>query len=138
MRKCRQTVIIIEVVMMDMFLLVYRFTVGIYQSQVTALISNLSHWLCYANSAVNPLIYNFMSGKWHNNDIILWIMDNPLNQNYLFCCQLSARSSLTTKTIFILVFYKISPDFLFLFFLNAKQLTTDPLLYHNWTTNLLQ
>ena len=23
----------------------------------------VSHWLCYFNSAVNPVIYNFMSGK---------------------------------------------------------------------------
>lgn len=23
-----------------------------------------SHWLVYANSAANPIIYNFLSGKW--------------------------------------------------------------------------
>ncbi|XP_076335613.1 orexin receptor type 2-like isoform X2 [Tachypleus tridentatus] len=40
-----------------------RYTVGIPQSDVTTVASLLSHWLCYANSAANPVIYNFMSGK---------------------------------------------------------------------------
>jgi hypothetical protein len=32
-------------------------------SHVTVAISQLAHWLCYFNSAVNPVIYNFMSGE---------------------------------------------------------------------------
>ncbi|XP_063232067.1 orexin receptor type 2-like [Bacillus rossius redtenbacheri] len=42
---------------------ILRYTVSIPQTDVTTAIASLSHWLCYANSAVNPVIYNFMSGK---------------------------------------------------------------------------
>uniref|UniRef100_A0A1B0CBY5 Putative allatotropin receptor n=1 Tax=Lutzomyia longipalpis TaxID=7200 RepID=A0A1B0CBY5_LUTLO len=42
---------------------VLRYTIDIGQSEVISILSLFSHWLCYANSAVNPVIYNFMSGK---------------------------------------------------------------------------
>ncbi|XP_039298463.1 orexin receptor type 1 isoform X2 [Nilaparvata lugens] len=42
---------------------ILRMTMDIKQTEVTGGLAIVSHWLCYANSAVNPVIYNFMSGK---------------------------------------------------------------------------
>lgn len=42
---------------------IYRYTTKEEQSEILTILSLLSHWLCYANSAMNPLIYNFMSGE---------------------------------------------------------------------------
>ncbi|XP_063708959.1 orexin receptor type 2-like isoform X2 [Culicoides brevitarsis] len=42
---------------------VARYATNMEQNEVISVLSLLSHWLCYANSACNPVIYNFMSGK---------------------------------------------------------------------------
>ncbi|XP_026728012.1 orexin receptor type 1-like [Trichoplusia ni] len=42
---------------------VLRYTLDMEQNDVITCLALISHVLCYANSAINPLIYNFMSGK---------------------------------------------------------------------------
>ncbi|XP_011309700.1 orexin receptor type 1 isoform X2 [Fopius arisanus] len=44
-------------------LIVLRQTVGLPSNEINVTCSLIAHWLCYANSAMNPIIYNFMSGK---------------------------------------------------------------------------
>ncbi|GIY10486.1 orexin receptor type 1 [Caerostris extrusa] len=44
-----------------------RYTVGLPQNSATTVVSLISHWLCYANSSINPIIYNFMNGKFRKN-----------------------------------------------------------------------
>ncbi|XP_034947917.1 orexin receptor type 1-like [Chelonus insularis] len=44
-------------------LTILRQSIGLPSNDFTVTFSLLAHWMCYVNSAINPVIYNFMSGK---------------------------------------------------------------------------
>ncbi|XP_052759185.1 orexin receptor type 2-like [Galleria mellonella] len=57
------------------------------QNDAITFLALVSHVLCYANSAINPLIYNFMSGKFRREF------------RRSFCCSASPiRENFTTLT----------------------------------------
>ncbi|CAH0696196.1 unnamed protein product [Spodoptera exigua] len=71
---------------------VLRVAYDVQQTDVMTCIALISHVMCYANSAVNPLIYNFMSGKFRRE----------FHRSYFkcFCCCHSAASPEQNGTSF--------------------------------------
>ncbi|XP_063833692.1 orexin/Hypocretin receptor type 1-like [Ostrinia nubilalis] len=67
-------------------LCILRYTVDMEQSDAVTFLALVSHVLCYANSAINPLIYNFMSGKFRREF------------RRSFCCSVPVPDKFTTLT----------------------------------------
>ncbi|XP_013176423.1 PREDICTED: orexin receptor type 1-like [Papilio xuthus] len=65
---------------------VLRYTLDMEQSDVVTCVALLSHVMCYANSAINPLIYNFMSGKYRREF------------RRAFCCSAQEHEALTSSS----------------------------------------
>lgn len=58
-------------------LCILRLTISMKNTDTNKALFMFSHWLCYANSAVNPIIYNFMSGKFRKE----------FHRAFEHCCQ---------------------------------------------------
>ncbi|CAH0717967.1 unnamed protein product, partial [Brenthis ino] len=65
---------------------VLRYVLDMEQTDVITFMALISHVLCYANSAINPLIYNFMSGKYRREF------------RRAFCCSTSLTHERLTTT----------------------------------------
>ncbi|XP_050668159.1 orexin/Hypocretin receptor type 1-like [Leptidea sinapis] len=83
---------------------VLRVAYDVQQSDIMTCIALISHVMCYANSAVNPLIYNFMSGKFRREfhrsyfKCLCCCHGNLPEQNGTFAPIGSSRTN-TTRTI---------------------------------------
>ncbi|XP_045523965.1 orexin/Hypocretin receptor type 1-like isoform X1 [Pieris brassicae] len=81
---------------------VLRVAYDVRQSDIMTCIALISHVMCYANSAVNPLIYNFMSGKFrrefHRSYFKCCCCLPPPEQNVSFAPIGSSRAG-TTRTV---------------------------------------
>ncbi|CAB3246631.1 unnamed protein product [Arctia plantaginis] len=58
---------------------VLRYTLDMEQTDVVTCLALVGHVMCYANSAINPLIYNFMSGKFRREFRRAFFCSTPTN-----------------------------------------------------------
>ncbi|XP_045505083.1 orexin/Hypocretin receptor type 1-like [Colias croceus] len=84
---------------------VLRVAYDVQQSDIMTCISLISHVMCYANSAVNPLIYNFMSGKFRREfhrsyfKCLCCCFGAPPEQNGTSFAPIGSSRAGTTRTI---------------------------------------
>ncbi|XP_038218380.1 orexin receptor type 1-like [Zerene cesonia] len=84
---------------------VLRVAYDVQQSDIMTCISLISHVMCYANSAVNPLIYNFMSGKFRREfhrsyfKCLCCCLGAPPEQNGTSFAPIGSSRAGTTRTI---------------------------------------
>lgn len=79
--------------------LIYRITASFQEIPANwiSIIVLTSHILCYANSVVNPFIYNFMSGVYEKNSnlfIIIYIFVETKIQSLLLCLFTSTNDAI--------------------------------------------
>ncbi|XP_019771021.1 orexin receptor type 2-like isoform X2 [Dendroctonus ponderosae] len=86
---------------------ILRLTVELSHTEFNRAISLVIHWLCYANSAVNPIIYNFMSGKFRQEFKSAFFQCRQVNRSdrhltrnstYIYRYTTNTRNSSKSKT----------------------------------------
>lgn len=78
-----------------------------------------SHWLVYANSAANPIIYNFLSGKW-TTDMTTVGGHGPLGPSW------AGRGGCTCSQALVLWEPIKAPP-------RSHDLSSDPQMYPGWS-----